>query len=396
MKNLTKLFLGTVSLAGLVGFAVPALAQDEAAAAAPPAAPAPAPRPILAMSGPLTNNPAPFSLDSVPGLDQILGKVYVSGALSGMVMGQSNAKEIPGDRDGYMDLTNGTVTLQKTDGWFQWYVQAGAYSYPTLGAAYTNASNTGSATFGAVPQAWGKVVLSDSFNVIAGELPTLIGDEYAFTYENMNVERGLLWAQEPLVSRGVQANYAAGPFSLSVSWNDGYYSNRYDEISGLVSYAFNGGADTLAVAGEDGLGQTGYGSAGSTLFQNNSSIYNFIWTHTSGNWTISPYFQYTNSDLLHTDSASGAVLVTYAFNDFWKLSGRFEYVGSSGPANILYGAGSNAFSFTITPTWQYKRFFIRPELSYISASSTTAGAALGQFGNDTDQFRGLIESGILF
>jgi hypothetical protein len=398
MKNLTKLFLGTVSLAGLLGFAAPAMAQDAAAAApaAPPAAPAPAPVPMPAMSGPLTNNPAPISLDAIPGIEDTLGKVYVSAALSGMVMGQTNAHEVPGDRDGYMDLTNGMVVLQKTDGWFQWYVQAGAYSYPTLGAPYTNASNTGSATFGAVPQAWGKVVLSDSFNVIAGELPTLIGDEYAFTYENMNVERGLLWAQEPLVSRGVQANYSSGPFSLSVSWNDGYYSNRYNEISGLLSYAFNGGADTLAVAAEGQLGHTFYGNAGSTLFQNNSSIYNLIWTHTSGNWTISPYFQYTNSDLLHTDSASGAILVTYAFNDFWKLSGRFEYVGSSGPANILYGAGSNAFSFTITPTWQYKRFFVRPELSYISASSTTAGAALGQFGNDTDQFRGLIETGILF
>jgi hypothetical protein len=396
MKNLTKLFLGTVSLAGLVGFAAPAMAQDAAAAAAPPAAPAPAPVPMPAMSGPLTNNPAPFSLDSVPGLDQILGKVYVSGALSGMVMGQSNAKEIPGDRDGYMDLTNGTVTLQKTDGWFQWYVQAGAYSYPTLGAPYTNASNTGSATFGAVPQAWGKVVLSDSFNVIAGELPTLIGDEYAFTYENMNVERGLLWAQEPLVSRGVQANYTLGAFNLSVSWNDGYYSNRYNEISGLVSYAFNGGADTLAVAAEGQLGHTFYGNAGSTLFQNNSSIYNLIYTHTSGNWTISPYFQYTNSDLLHTSSASGAVLVTYAFHDFWKLSGRFEYVGSSGPTNILYGPGSNAVSFTLTPTWQFKRFFVRPEVSYISAGSTAPTAALGQFGNNTDQFRGLVETGILF
>ena len=93
---------------------------------------------------------------------------------------------------------------------------------------------------------------------------------------------------------------------------------------------------------------------------------------------------------------AGKVLVTYAFNDFWKLSGRFEYVDSSGPLNILYGANSNAFSFTLTPTWQYKRFFIRPELSYVTAGSTTPGAALGQFGNNTDQFRGLVETGILF
>jgi hypothetical protein len=399
MKNLTKLFLGTVSLAGLLGFGfcAPALAQDATPAAAAPAAPpAPAPVPMPPMSGPLTNNPAPFSLDAVPGIDDILGKVYVSGAISGMVMGQSNAHEIPGDRDGYMDLTNGMVVLQKTDGWFQWYVQAGAYSYPTLGAPYTNASTTTGTTFGAVPQGWAKVVLSDSFSVQAGELPTLIGDEYAFTYENMNVERGLLWAQEPLVSRGVQANYTLGSFNLSVSWNDGYYSNRYNEISGLASYAFNGGADTLAVAAEGQLGHTFYGNVGSTLFQNNSSIYNLIYTHTSGNWTISPYFQYTNSDLANTSSASGALLVTYAFNDFWKLSGRVEYVSTSGPVNILYGAGSNAFSFTITPTWQYKRFFVRPELSYVTAGSVTPGAGLGQFGNNTDQFRGLIETGILF
>ncbi|HWY66659.1 MAG TPA: outer membrane beta-barrel protein [Rhizomicrobium sp.] len=390
MKQLTKILLGASGLTVLM------LASAQAQDAAAPAAPAPAPVPMPAMSGPLTNNPAPFSLDAVPGIEDILGKVYVSGAISGMVMGQTNAHEFPGDRDGYVDLTNGMVVVQKTDGWFQWYVQAGAYSFPSLGVPYTNSSNTTSASFGTVPQGWAKVVLGDSVNVIAGELPTLIGDEYAFTYENMNVERGLLWGQEPLVSRGAQVNYTNGAFNLSVAWTDGYYSNRYNEISGLMSYGFNGGADVLAVAAEGQLGHTFYGNAGSTIFQNNSSIYNLIYTHTSGNWTISPYFQYTNSDLLHTDSASGALLVTYAFNDFWKLSGRVEYVSTSGPANILYGTGSNAFSFTITPTWQYKRFFIRPELSYVSAGSTSPGAALGPLGNDTDQFRGLIETGILF
>jgi hypothetical protein len=410
MKHLMTSLLGVSGLVAIL--AGNASAQEAAAPAAPAAAaapaapPAPAPVPMPALSGPLTNNPAPFSLDAVPGLEAILGKVYVSGAISGMAMGQSNAHEFPGDRDGYVDLTNGMVVLQKTDGMFQWYVQAGAYSYPTLGVPYTNAATNTAASFGVVPQAWAKVVLSDSFNVIAGELPTLIGDEYAFTYENMNVERGLLWAQEPLVSRGVQANYTSGAFNLSLSWNDGFYSNRYNTLSGLMSYGFNGGADTLAVAGEGSLGHAYYFNsglnAGSTLFQNNGDIFNVIYTHTSGAWTISPYFQYTEnfafpgSGKTTTSSASGAVLVTYAFNDFWKLSGRFEYVGTSGPLNILYGAGSNAVSFTITPTWQYGRFFIRPELSYVSAGSTTPFSALGPIGQNSDQFRGLVETGILF
>ena len=188
MKDLTKLLLSACGIAALM------MGSVQAQEAAAPAAPAPAPVPMPAMSGPLTNNPAPISLDAVPGVEEILGKVYVSAAVSGMVMGQTNAHAIPGDRDGYVDLTNGMVVLQKTDGWFQWYVQGGAYSYPTLGVPYTNASTNTGASFGAVPQAWAKVAFNDSFNVIAGELPTLIGDEYAFTYENMNIERGLLWS----------------------------------------------------------------------------------------------------------------------------------------------------------------------------------------------------------
>lgn len=403
MKPSMKTLLGASGLAMML--AGNASAQEAAVPPAPPAGPAPpapAPVPMPAMSGPLTNDPAPFVMDAVPGFSDIFGKVYVSGALTGMVIGQSNAHEIPGDRAGYVDLTNGQVVLQKTDGWFQWYVQAGAYSYPTLGTPYTNSANNTAASFGVVPQGWAKIVLDDFFNVIAGELPTLIGDEYAFTYENMNVERGLLWTQEPLVGRGVQANYSSGPLSVSLSWNDGYYSNSYNEFSGLISYAFNGGADTLAFAGEGTLGHTLFGNAGSTLFQNNGGIYNVIYTHASGAWTVSPYFQYTEDSEFSgwggktTSSSSGAMLISYAFNDHWKLAGRFEYVGSSGPLNILFGPGSNAFSLTATPTWQYKRFFIRPELSYISASSTTHGAALGSLGDNTDQFRGLIESGTLF
>ena len=78
-------------------------------------------------------------------------------------------------------------------------------------------------------------MLADSFSIEAGKLPTLIGDEYTFTFENMNIERGLLWNQEPAVSRGVQANYTAGPLTSRVSWNDGYYSNVYNWISGSAA-----------------------------------------------------------------------------------------------------------------------------------------------------------------
>jgi hypothetical protein len=396
MKNLTKLFLGAVSAAGLFA-ASPAMAQDAAA----PAAPAAAPVPMPAMAGPLANNPAPYSVDlSGAGFDWLLGKVYLSGALTGGVVGQTN--QAAGDKNTDVDLFNGMAVAQKTDGFFQWYVQAGAYATPTLGTAYTSSSNNTTGTFSSFPQGYIKLVPTDSLSIQAGKLPTLIGAEYEFTYENMNVERGLLWSQEPAVSRGAQVNYTAGPLSISAALTDGYYSDRYNQLSGLIAYGFNGGADTVSLVGSGNLGHTYYGRAGSSAFQNNSSIFNAIYTHVSGNWTITPYFQYATGNSFPgyggqtTSSTSGAILASYALNDFWHLAGRFEYVSTSGPTNVLYGVGSNAFTFTVTPTWQYKALFVRPELSYVSAGSTTAGSALGPVGNNTDQFRGVLEAGILF
>src|SRR5438552_3452477 len=51
------------------------------------------------------------------------------------------------------------------------------------------------------------------------------------------LERGLLWAQEPIVSRGVQVNYTQDPWTLGVSLNDGFYSDAYNWLVGSLAYA---------------------------------------------------------------------------------------------------------------------------------------------------------------
>ena len=94
--------------------------------------------------------------------------------------------------------------------------------------------------------AYGKLQLSDEFSISVGKLPTLVGAELPFTEQNANIERGLLWWQEPGSSRGVQANYASGPLSIALSWNDGYYTNVWNTFSGLISYAIDG-ANTLGL-----------------------------------------------------------------------------------------------------------------------------------------------------
>jgi hypothetical protein len=357
-----------------------------------------------AMSGPLSSNTTPFSVDLPDWLGDAGGKVYVGGAVTGLAYAQSNATHATtGDADTLADLANAQIFVQKTDGWLQFYAQFGEYSLPTVGVPYTSSSTATHFNFGVVPVAYlklqGEGDWSD-FSLEGGKLPTLIGDEYTFTFENMNIERGLLWNIEPAISTGVQANYSNGPLTISVSWNDGTYSKVWNSLSGLVSYAFSS-TDTLVFSAGGNLG------GGNFSLLNSGSVYDLIWTHTSGNWVISPYFQYNETPKLFFAKGSsvvaGALLATYSFDDNWKLSGRVEYESESGtpglfttPDIIGYGPGSNALSLTITPTYQWKQFFARVDASYVTLGSASAGLGFGPVGVNKDQFRGVIEAGVLF
>src|ERR1039457_3546873 len=103
-----------------------------------------------------------------------------------------------------------------------------------------------------------------------GALPTLMGAESTFTFENMNIERGLLWNQENAVNRGIQVNQTMGKFTASLSWNVGFYSNRYSWLSGSLTYA--NGPHSLAFVGMGNLGQTAFQTL-ATPVHYNSSMY---------------------------------------------------------------------------------------------------------------------------
>lgn len=367
----------------------------------------PTPPPYPAMGPTLSNNANSSSFDAGP-----LGKLTVNGDLSGVVFGQNNPGYNTWDGDhnptGIWDLTNGLVTVQKDDGPIQFVVQAGVYSFPVLGTGYIKATDTPEATFGYAPVAYVKIAPNSNFSFEAGQLPTLIGAELAFTYQNANIERGLLWNTEPLFSRGVQANFSSGPWSASVSWNDGYYSGDYTTLSGLVTYTFkNNDTLTFAASGNTSTNFTCLASPPgcSTPFATpvalqQGQVYNVIFNHTSGPWTFTPYFQYNNvPSSVVTPSGSIwalALLAKYSFNANWSVAGRAEYEDSSGAASLLYGPGSSAWSLTLTPTYQSGIFFARVEGSYTSIGSGTPGFMLGEFGDKSSQFRGMLETGIIF
>jgi hypothetical protein len=351
------------------------------------------------MAGPLSTA-APGILDAGP-----LGKLNMTGVLSGFASAQSNAA--PGDRTARADISNGQIFIQKTSGLVQYFLQAGVYNFPSLGTSEISTHKAISDFYGPLPQAYLKLAPRTDFSLLIGKLPTLIGAEYTFTFENLNIERGLLWNQENAVNRGVQVNYAKGKLSSSFSWNDGFYSNRYNWITGTAAYAFNAANSLQFVAGGN-LGRTPYSSSASPLIQNNGSIYNLIYIHTAKRWMIEPYIQYTripaeaDIGVGHASSTlGGALLGNYAFTSHLSLAGRAEYIGSTGntidgSANLLYGPGSRAWSMTLTPTYQEKAFFARAEFSVTCANNSNPGNVFGPKGTDSSQVRGLIEAGLMF
>lgn len=378
-----------------------AVSYAEDAPAAAPAAPA-APTLNPSMAGSLAANATPFSIDS-----GALGKVYVGGAVTGLYLAQDND---PTKKRSQVDLNNAQVFIQKADGAYQFYLQAGQYSFPTLGLPYAKASDTTSNTFGSLPVWFLKYAPTDAFSIQAGNLPTLIGAEYNFTYENMNIQRGLLWAQENQVNRGVQANYTVGPLALSASVNDGFYSKKFTWVDLSATYTINKENTLAVVLGGNTDSKTTASTFVTSPVYNNSQIANVIFTHTAGPVTATGYAQYTRVPAnsvtgLSKDASTAGVagLLSYNVGNGFSVGSRAEYIKESGNKDngatnaLLYGPGSSAYSLTLTPTYQYKNYFARAEYSYVKANDTPVGSTVfGSNSKKTYENRGLLEVGVLF
>lgn len=395
-----QLLVGSVLALTSAGAQTPATTATSAIPATAEAAPAAAPTPLTtpAVTGPLAWLP-PANFDAGP-----FGKLSVNGIVTGYGRWQDNP--VPGDSAGNAALSNGQIFIQKADGKVQYFVEAGAYTLPSIGAPFLSAQTTVSDFFGPVPVAFLKLQAGKTTQFLVGALPTVIGAEYTFTFQNMNVERGLLWNQENAVNRGIQVNQTLGKYlTASFSWNDGFYSNRYSWLSGSLTYTK--GPHSLSFQGMGNLGQTAYQTV-ATPVQNNSTMYALVYTYLKGAWIIQPYYQYsnvpTNPEVGVFKGAStngGALLISRAFKHGFSLPGRVEYITSSGSnaegsVNLMYGPGSNATSVTLTPTIQKAGFFFRGDLSWAHVSSYTPGNAFGNSGTNPDQVRAIGEIGFIF
>lgn len=343
-----------------------------------------------------------------------LGTWQFNAALSGLAATQSNSSG--NDPKSYGDIANGQAIISKPTGYLQVFAIAGYYSIPEITTSYVRAATQTTRSWSALPVAYASIVPNDQWSLNIGKLFTLGGAEGTFTYENTNIQRGLLWGQTNSVSQGAQLNYQNETWSTALAWTDGATSGKYNWLGISAAYKFS--ARTAVTAIWNGaLSGNATDNARTPLLTNNSQITNLLFAYKGDDWGLTPYLQYSvvaanpTVGIDGTSSTQGVgLLATYRLTPLVDgqlprrnitLPIRVEYLntrGNSGTSsnNLLYGPNSAAWSATMTPTYQHGPYFGRFEASYVAALNASQGSAFGSTGNTRNQVRAVLEIGILY
>ena len=342
------------------------------------------------------------------------GEWIASAAVSAIGVSQTNTS--PGYPSTTADLSNAQLILQKNTGVAQFYFKAGSYSFPTLGTAYKRANFYTADTYGYVPQVYAAYVPNSNWSAMIGKLQAMGGYESGFTYQNLNIARGILWAQTNVITRGIQVNHTQDKIDLAFTLNDGAYSGKYNWLGASASYRPNLN-HYLGISYVGSFSPNNTNTFNTPLLENNSQIANVVYKFSSDHWQVVPYLQYSlipaNPSIgipVSYTTRGGAILVNYKMRPTEmgaaklkniSLPVRVEYLSTNGgnvagAPILLYGPNSSAWTFTITPTYQFEQYFMRLEASLVKAINATAGASFGANGTNTSQVRAMVEVGILY
>ena len=307
------------------------------------------------------------------------------------------------------NVTNALLTVSKGSGLVRFGLTAGVYDFPVVGFAGNPTIQKGANTnlFTPFPLAYVGYAPTSSLVITAGQQATLLGSEGVFTYQNVDIQRGLLWNMEPLISRGVRATYSQGKLTAAYELNDGYYSGTHWAQEGMVGYNTSSATSVALAVIVPQAGTPGNVTAGIA----NKREYNLMLTTTAGRWSLSPYLLFVDSPssgalgyAADEHAAGGSLLGSYALNGNWSLGARVEYVKNASGATdtspnadlIGYGPGSSAWTYTLTPTYRLGHTFARAEASSVDVSHLTPGIGFGPAGTQASQFRLAVEVGASF
>lgn len=345
----------------------------------------------------------------------VFGEWRGNGVISGFGMAQSNPVQT--NRAHVADLSNAMIVVEQKKGSFGFLAQIGYYDILDIGQADQRIQKQTINSFGVVPQAQINYSIDKNITVSIGKLSALGGYESSFSYQNLNVVRGVLWSQTSSFSEGVQIDYDNEAFSASIALTDGFYSNKFNWLGADLSYKLSE-TQKIGVVWTGAISANSYVSNNTPLLKNNSQIFNLLYSQSVGQWSFAPYLQYTfvpaNSSIGIPQSAEtygAALLANYKFpvdldgsgTNYQKASipFRVEYIQSTGipgsnAPTLLYGPGSSALTLTLSPTIQYKKYFARVEVSMIRLYDFSPQLGFGNSSQNASQYRGIVELGIFY
>lgn len=270
----------------------------------------------------------------------------------------------------------------------------GDYAFPTVGFPLVadDASGANVELYSPLPIAALTYNFDSHVSVAAGKFAALLGQESPFTYQNLNVQRGIGWGMEPAISRGVQIAYTNGPWNLTLQENDAYYSGSSRAFEGLVGWSPSPTTNLQFAAIVPGANAPG----NTTTAIGNKAEYDLMYARTIGKLQVLPYFLWVHSPasaLLgyasSENASAGVLLASWAFSAQCSAAVRYETArngSSSSDASpnadlVGFGAGSSASSETITPAFRFGNGgVLRLEYSHVSATGMSQSRYGLEFG----------------
>jgi hypothetical protein len=392
----------TWAIAALVAFAF-FVSSGAAVAANSTSEPSPAPAPTAAASPVPTPTASPVSVGKVNfNAVATASRIFTDGINAGGSLDTASGADLATRSN----VSNLLVLIAKPNGAFRFGTMVGLYSIPVVGFGGNKTAdpNANTGLYGPVPLAFVEYAPSGALNVTVGKLATLIGNESTYTYQNTNIQRGVVWNMETALSRGARITTVQGPLTASLGVNDGFYSGRYLGFEGSLGvaptpsfgYAFN-----FAIPNRSA-------PPNPTASVANRRLYNPSLSLTFGKWQLQPNVLFVDSPAssalgyTRDEQAFGAVLpASVSLGSVWSAGFRVEY-GKNGSnpsdpspnANLLgYGPGSSAWTYTLTPAYKNKALLARAEFSQVSVANFTPGVAFGTAGTRSNQSRFGIELG---
>jgi len=305
------------------------------------------------------------------------------------------------------DIGNVLLNLTANDAKFSGAATIGGYAFPTIGAAlnptFQNGANT--SLYGALPLIDLAYAPNEHLSFMAGKLSSMLGQESAFTYQNVNIARGIGWALEPAVTRGARFTYANGAWSAAIEDDDGFYSGHYGTLSWMLAYAPSAASSLSFAAVEPPIGAPPNVTASIA----NKSEYDLMYSRQFGKWNLQPYLLFVRSPAAaslgysaNERASVAALLGSYAMTPRFSLGFRYENARDASAVNALganadllgFGPGSAAQSLTLTPAYHLGTLFVRAEIARVELSGFTPGLGFGNSGSADTQTRIGLELGV--